>query len=437
MSAHLTTRQRNELNAAILDYLSSNSQFSNAYEVFKEEAGLSEAPPATGREQGLLVKKWNSVIRLSKQVSDLKVKMAQMVESDGNPTERGNTGGERRNLPLQKEPVTVMSGHRERVTCVRAHPKFGLVASSSDDSTIKVWDAESGMLEASLKGHSKAVSHIAFNASGDLLASCSSDMTVKLWNMSSTKGRDSLYKCARSMVGHDHTVSTVEFLVAGNRVVSCSRDKTIKIWDISSGYCINTLQGHRDWIRALAVCKHDNLIASGGNDQVLIVWRLSEGTKGTVGSELHRLEHHTHSIQTIAFAGKPLQRVGATNDPSSQENGAAESSKPPSPPEVMLLASAGRDNMICLWNLNSGELAFVLDDHTNWVNDLLFHPTSKYLLSASDDRSVKVFDLESRRCLRTLEDAHGHFVTCLTMAPHLGRLFSGGVDFEVRGWECR
>ena len=50
---------------------------------------------------------------------------------------------------------------------------------------------------------------------------------------------------------------------------------------------------------------------------------------------------------------------------------------------------------------------------------------------------MKVHDLSKQRVLRTLEEAHGHFVTSVSLAPHLNKLFSGGVDKEVRVWECR
>lgn len=48
----------------------------------------------------------------------------------------------------------------------------------------------------------------------------------------------------------------------------------------------------------------------------------------------------------------------------------------------------------------------------NWVRALVFHPSGKILLSASDDKTVRTWDLVTGRCVKTLE-AHAHFVTCL------------------------
>lgn len=59
--------------------------------------------------------------------------------------------------------------------------------------------------------------------------------------------------------------------------------------------------------------------------------------------------------------------------------------------------------------------------HDNWIRALVFHPTGKYLLSASDDKTIKVWDLMNGRCTKTIE-AHSHFVTCMTW----GRALVGG-----------
>jgi platelet-activating factor acetylhydrolase IB subunit alpha len=51
--------------------------------------------------------------------------------------------------------------------------------------------------------------------------------------------------------------------------------------------------------------------------------------------------------------------------------------------------------------------------HDNWIRALVFHPNGKYILSASDDNSIRIWDLKTARCYRTVDKPHGHFVTCL------------------------
>lgn len=63
----------------------------------------------------------------------------------------------------------------------------------------------------------------------------------------------------------------------------------------------------------------------------------------------------------------------------------------------------------------------------NWVRALVFHPSGKFLLSASDDKTIRTWDLLTGRCIKTLE-AHDHFVTCLAWgkAPGPGAVVANG-----------
>ena len=78
-----------------------------------------------------------------------------------------------------------------------------------------------------------------------------------------------------------------------------------------------------------------------------------------------------------------------------------------------------------------------ISGHDNWIRDLAFHPSGEYLYSSSDDKTIRVWELNSGRCKKKLLDAHGHFVTCLALNPRFPILASGSVDKVVKLWECR
>ncbi|RUS13166.1 WD40-repeat-containing domain protein [Endogone sp. FLAS-F59071] len=212
---------------AILDYLNA-SGFSDSFLALKSETKNEDfvADPKQ-KYSGLLEKKWTSVIRLQKKIMELENKMSQMQEELNNaPVRKATNSVDWIPRPPEKYCLT---GHRNPITRVAFHPVYQVLASAAEDTTIKIWDYETGEFERTLKGHTKAVQDIAFDSKGNYLASCSADLTIKVWDVAND------YKCVRTFYGHDHSVSSVCFLPSGDVIVSASRDKTIKLWELSSG----------------------------------------------------------------------------------------------------------------------------------------------------------------------------------------------------------
>jgi platelet-activating factor acetylhydrolase IB subunit alpha len=67
----------------------------------------------------------------------------------------------------------VLTGHRAPVTRVAFHPQYSVVASASEDATVKIWDWETGEFERTLKGHTKAIMDVEFDHKGHLLGKSS------------------------------------------------------------------------------------------------------------------------------------------------------------------------------------------------------------------------------------------------------------------------
>lgn len=172
----------------MLEYLHANN-FVGAYNALKEDSGTEYTPDPKAKYAGLLEKKWTSVIRLQKKVSCARlIPHSSAIE----PAPIQIMDLETRNASLQEElslapskraamqadwvprapAAHVLTGHRQSITRVAFHPQYSLLASASEDATVKIWDWETGDFERTLKGHQKGVNDVEFDHKGHLLGQC-------------------------------------------------------------------------------------------------------------------------------------------------------------------------------------------------------------------------------------------------------------------------
>lgn len=149
----LTDRQRSDLHAGIYEYLKSRP--GEAFE--KVALALREADPSINEllsngnkstTTPLLEKKWTAIPRLQKKVLELERTLAQSAKIHAHRTGLDETTGTARRM-LPRPPCThKLAGHSQVVTAVAVHPVFTMVASGSEDGTIKVGNGEALGLDA-------------------------------------------------------------------------------------------------------------------------------------------------------------------------------------------------------------------------------------------------------------------------------------------------
>ena len=121
-----------------------------------------------------------------------------------------------------------LQGHEDHVRSVAFSPDGLKIISGSDDKTIRIWDASTGVeMLPPFQGHEHYVSSVAFSPDGSKIISGSLDKTIRIWDAST--GVEML----PPLQGHEHYVSSVAFSPDGSKIISGSDDKTIRIWDAS------------------------------------------------------------------------------------------------------------------------------------------------------------------------------------------------------------
>ena len=127
-----------------------------------------------------------------------------------------------------EEVAAGSAGHRGGIDQIATAPG-GLIATASDDHTVRLWDAATGTERRRLP-HGHWVRAIAVSPDGRFLASSSLDNSVRLWDIASGK---EVYK----LPGHGLHGSrrTVGFTPDGQRFLSYGEDLYVRIWDVRSG----------------------------------------------------------------------------------------------------------------------------------------------------------------------------------------------------------
>ncbi|MBH8553140.1 serine/threonine protein kinase [Nostocaceae cyanobacterium CENA357] len=178
--------------------------------------------------------------------------------------------------------ITNLTGHQLQVSSVAFSPQGKFLATASFDRTIRLWQLRATQgsegkfqnrpcctLLGSLLGHTRAVLTIAFSPDGKILATGSDDNTIKLWEVSTGQ-------LITTLLGHSWSVVAIAFTANSETVISASWDKTVKLWRVSTAEELATLFGHVDSVSAVAVSQVAPLIASGSRDKTIKLWQLVE-----------------------------------------------------------------------------------------------------------------------------------------------------------------
>lgn len=161
--------------------------------------------------------------------------------------------------------------------------------------------------------------------------------------------------------GHSNGVTCLQF--EDNMLATGSYDCTIKIWDIETGEVLRTLHGHQTGIRALQF--DDSKLISGSLDKTIKIWNWR------TGECLSTYQGHTEGVLSVHFSGN-------------------------------LLASGSIDQSVKIWNFED-KSTFSLRGHTEWVNAVKIDMPSRTVFSASDDLTVRLWDLDTRECIKIFD----------------------------------
>ncbi|KAJ3031865.1 UNVERIFIED_CONTAM: hypothetical protein HDU68_011624 [Siphonaria sp. JEL0065] len=178
--------------------------------------------------------------------------------------------------------------------------------------------------------------------------------------------------------GHNEGIMSIQYNDCKARYVTGGHDKIIRVWDADTNTCIKELAGHTNEVTGVQF--DDSKVVTCSLDRTIRIWSMK------TFECIRTLEGHNAGVVCIQY-------------------------------EQELLASGSADGTIRVWNISTGKF-FTLRGHTDWVNKVLFYQKTK-LFSCSDDRSVRLWDLETRQVIREFKGHHDQVQSMSMSLPHL------------------
>lgn len=297
-----------------------------------------------------------------------------------------------------------------------------------------LWDVATGKETAQLEGHFDKVWHLAVSPTTKLLASASDDGTIRLWDLANKKQLHSFGE-------HHGRQRAVAFSPDGKTLASAG--SKISLWDAATQKDQLPLPGHKDGVFALAVAPAGNLLASTGFDRTLRVWNLTTGVEQrqmNVPGWFSGRSAFSADGTTLAWCdAHGVYLADAATGQRGRQFATDSSWCVALSPDGKLLARGCSEHGIELRNLADGAVLSTLDTDRQTALDLTFSPDGSTLaaaLSSGGAGCVVLWEIATRK-ERLRLTGHTKAIKCLTFAPNGRQVVTSSNDDTVRLWDVR
>lgn len=210
---------------------------------------------------------------------------------------------------------------------------------------------------------------------------------------------------------HAAPIVSASFSPDGKRILSASRDNKLYIWDVCSGRCKLALCGHTGRIKAA-------FFSSDGQ------YVVSVSSWGHYYPSLTSVTHPDEIRIWNSISGEIVQIINWPNS-SIEICSISHNNK------YVVMTSR---NSIYVWDTMTGKLLHQLEGHKEFINNAIFSPDGRTIVSTSFDKTIRIWDITKGQTTHILE-GHSKFVSTIAFSSDGKRIVSAARDNTVRIWD--
>ncbi|WBW73864.1 coatomer beta' subunit [Schizosaccharomyces osmophilus] len=246
-----------------------------------------------------------------------------------------------------------------------------------------------------LLSHTERVKAVDFHPTEPWVLASHYNGQVAIWNYATQS-------LVRSFEINDVPIRSCLFIARKGWFVCGSDDFQLRVYNYNTGEKVTQFEAHPDYIRALAVHPTQPFVLSCSDDTKIKAFNWEKNWKC-----VQTFEGHSRYVMSLAI----------------------------NPKDTNTFASCCLDGTVKVWNFGSPVANFTLQAHDRVVNYVSYYPAGDkpYLVTSGDDRLIKIWDYQTKACVRVLE-GHTNNVSFAAFHPKFPLIISGGEDGTVKIW---